>query len=135
MTHTSRSSTSEVHAFPARGKRHLSRCVGLVSLLYWSVFVGTAHSQTVAPAWTSEGDQPNAHFGSSVASAGDVNGDGYSDLLVGAPENDNGQADEGTAYLFLGSPAGLALTPAWTAESNQPGAHLGTSVASAGDVN
>ena len=133
MTQTSRSPFSGAHAFRARDKT--LRCVGLVSLLHWSVFVGTAHSQTVAPAWSAEGDQPNAHFGYSVASAGDVNGDGYSDVLVGAPENDNGQADEGTAYLFLGSPAGLALTPAWTAESNQPGAHLGTSVASAGDVN
>jgi hypothetical protein len=97
--------------------------------------VATAHSQTIAPAWSFEGDQPNAHLGYSVASAGDVNGDGYSDVLVGAPEKDNGQTDEGAAYLFLGSPIGLSFAPAWIAESNQPSAHLGTSVASAGDVN
>jgi FG-GAP repeat len=37
-----------------------------------------------SPAWTAEGDQNNAYFGYSVGTAGDVNGDGYSDVIVGA---------------------------------------------------
>ena len=88
-----------------------------------------------SPSWTAESDQANAQFGTSVATAGDVNGDGYSDIIVGAPLFDNGQADEGRAYLFLGSPSGLATTPAWTFESDQAGAGFGTSVAPGGDVN
>ena len=37
-----------------------------------------------SPAWTAEGDQASAQFGRSVGTAGDVNGDGYSDVIVGA---------------------------------------------------
>jgi len=43
------------------------------------------------------GDTVNSRFGSSVASAGDVNGDGYYDLIVGAWGYDN---ERGRAYLY-----------------------------------
>ena len=76
-----------------------------------------------------------AQFGSAVAVAGDVNGDGYSDLIVGAPNYSNGQSNEGEVLLFLGGPSGYSSTPAWTFESNAAGANLGWSVAPAGDVN
>src|SRR6185503_17803037 len=79
-------------------------------------------------------DQAGANLGSHVATAGDVNGDGFSDVLVGAWRFDDAFVDEGRAFLFLGSPTGLATTPAWTADGEQLGALLG-SVASAGDVN
>jgi hypothetical protein len=88
-----------------------------------------------APSWTTEGNQAQSDYGNSVATAGDVNNDGYSDVIVGASQYDNGQADEGRVFLYLGSSAGLAVTPAWTAESNVAGARFGGSVASAGDVN
>jgi hypothetical protein len=99
------------------------------------LYLGTASGLASTPVWTAESNQVGATFGTSVASAGDVNGDGYSDVVVGAYAFDNGEADEGRAFLFLGSASGLASTPAWTAESNQVGATFGTSVASAGDVN
>jgi len=88
-----------------------------------------------SPVWTAESDQENAGFGSSVATAGDVNGDGYSDVIIGAPFYDNGQADEGRAFVYHGSATGLVATVAWTAESDQTGAGFGSSVAAAGDVN
>src|SRR6185369_2871380 len=69
-----------------------------------------------------------------VASAGDVNGDGYSDVIVGAPTWDDGESSEGGAFVYLGSPSGLATTAAWSAESNQASASFGYSVATAGDV-
>ena len=85
--------------------------------------------------WIGEMDYANAQFGTSVACAGDVDGNGYSDIIVGAPYYDNGQTDEGAAFVFQGYPDGLALVNAWSADSNQPGADFGWSVASAGDVN
>jgi hypothetical protein len=96
---------------------------------------GSAAGLAPSPAWTVEGDQSQAYFGSAVASAGDVNGDGYSDVIVGALYHDNGEANEGRAYVYHGSPAGLSPTPAWQAEGGQPHAHFGHAVASAGDVN
>ncbi|MCB9779907.1 MAG: FG-GAP repeat protein [Alphaproteobacteria bacterium] len=50
--------------------------------------------------------------GMSLAGAGDTNGDGFDDVLIGAPGNDNGGPDAGSAYLILGSelPVSTALT-------------------------
>ncbi len=85
--------------------------------------------------WSASFGTAGAWFGASVAGAGDVNGDGYADVIIGAPNDENDQTDEGRAYLFLGSAAGLAAAPAWVVEGDQAGARLGISVASAGDVN
>lgn len=73
-------------------------------------------------------------LGFSVSSAGDVNGDGYSDVIVGAPQYDKGQDNEGAAFVYKGDPSGLTLT-AVTLECNQANAKMGYSVASAGDFN
>jgi hypothetical protein len=64
-------------------------------------------------------------FGIDVACAGDVNGDGYADALVGA-------AAVGMAHLFLGSEDGLSNSPQATLTG--PGDY-GLAVSSAGDVN
>ncbi|HSN75674.1 MAG TPA: integrin alpha, partial [Anaerolineae bacterium] len=77
----------------------------------------------------------NALFGGSVGTAGDVNGDGYADVIVGATYFDNGQTDEGRAFVYHGGAAGLSVAPAWTAESDQADAYFGGSVGTAGDVN
>ncbi|MCI0585086.1 MAG: FG-GAP-like repeat-containing protein, partial [Chloroflexi bacterium] len=100
-----------------------------------TVYLGSASGLSTGQAWTAEGDQAFVFFGYSAGTAGDVNGDGYSDVIVGAPFFDNGQADEGRAFVYLGSAAGLSASPAWSAESNQGLALLGISVATAGDVN
>jgi hypothetical protein len=99
------------------------------------VYLGSASGLSTAAAWTAESDQANAQFGRFVASAGDVNGDGYGDVIVGAPFFDNGQTDEGRTFVYLGSASGLSMAAAWTAESDQTTALFGSSVASAGDVN
>jgi hypothetical protein len=99
------------------------------------LFLGSTSGLSTSPAWTAEGDREDANFGSSVASAGDVNGDGFADILVGAPLFEHGERAEGRAVLFLGSASGPSSRPAWTAEGNQIAVQFGSSVASAGDVN
>ncbi len=100
-----------------------------------AVYPLTVDPLLTSPSWTAESNQAFGLLGSSVAAAGDVNGDGFSDVVVGAIVFDNGQANEGRAYLFLGSPSGLQLNPSWTAEPNQADARFGCSVGTAGDVN
>lgn len=83
---------------------------------------------------TLEINQSSAWLGFSVSTAGDVNGDGYSDVLVGAPKYDNGQADEGAAFLYPGTAGGISLA-ATVLECNQANAQMGYSVSNAGDIN
>ncbi|XP_063052513.1 integrin alpha-11-like [Engraulis encrasicolus] len=51
-----------------------------------------------------EGQEQNSRFGSALAEVDDLNGDGYNDLLVGAPLEDE---HRGALYLFHGRPDGV----------------------------
>lgn len=79
----------------------------------------------------------NDHMGSSIACAGDVNGDGYSDIILGAEYYDNGQFNEGGVFVYYGSQGSVGIVgePVATMESNQADGWFGTAVSSAGDVN
>ena len=67
-----------------------------------------------------------------MATAGDVNGDGYADVLVTAPGS-NG--DLGELYLFLGGPGGLKAVPDQTLRAPAPGLEFfGEGACPAGDV-
>jgi len=99
--------------------------------LYLGSAAGPAHSA----AWTTDGGQQDARLGRSVSGAGDVNGDGYDDVVVGAALFDSLFTNEGQVRVFHGSATGLAASPAWTEEGGSANALLGGSVAAAGDVN
>jgi FG-GAP repeat len=79
--------------------------------------------------------------GSAVSAAGDVNGDGYADYLVGAPgATASGRVSSGAAYLVLGSQSASTVdlaTPGAAVRFLGSGANqfCGASVAVAGDVN
>jgi hypothetical protein len=74
------------------------------------------------------------YFGSSVAAAGDVNGDGFSDVIVGAYSNNAGGALAGRAYLYFGGPSMDNIADViFTGEAGFD--YFGISVAAAGDVN
>jgi hypothetical protein len=101
-----------------------------------SVFHGSATGVAAAPARLLEGAAAGDNFGISVASAGDVNGDGFADLVVGAPgASPGGRSLAGTASVFHGSATGVAAAPARLLEGTAAGDYFGRSVASAGDVN
>jgi hypothetical protein len=82
--------------------------------------------------------------GYSVASAGDVNGDGFADLIIGAKGADPNGSDSGASYVVFGKASGFTATLDLSALDGSDGFRLdgvtagdrsGYSVASAGDVN
>ncbi len=85
-----------------------------------AVYYGSISGLGTTPVWTAEG-QPNSYFGSAIGTAGDVNGDGYDDVIIGAQYYDGDQSDEGRAYVYYGSATGLSQSANWTAESHQTG--------------
>ena len=97
--------------------------------------------------FTLTGIDPDDESGRSVSSAGDVNGDGYDDLIIGARFADpDGKSDAGETYVVYGGASApgtdgvLALsaldgTNGLTLTGVDPGDRSGVSVSSAGDVN
>jgi hypothetical protein len=106
--------------------------------VYHGGAAGIASGTPATAAAQLSSDQSLAALGASVAGAGDVNGDGYADVVAGAPYYDAEQQDEGAGFVFLGGAAGIgsgSVTSAFVRlETDQPGAQLGSSVAGAGDV-
>jgi len=99
------------------------------------VYYGSAAGLSTTPAWSAEGNQTRAWFARAVGPAGDVNGDGYADIIIGSPMYDDGQLNEGVAFAYYGSAAGLSTTADWMVESGQKGAMFGRAVWTTGDVN
>jgi hypothetical protein len=79
------------------------------------------------------GDSAGDHFGTNVSNAGDVNGDGKDDVIVGAPNN----ASNGSAYIFYGgvTSGGATAKASVKITGDSAGDNFGASVSGAGDVN
>ena len=99
------------------------------------VFLGSKNGLSKSADWIVTGTQTVTYFGGAAASAGDVNADGYADVMVGAPTYSDDQSAEGRVFVYLGSGAGLSTLPVWFADGDQAGAGFGSALASAGDVN
>jgi hypothetical protein len=78
-----------------------------------------------------EGEGTYNHFGSSVSSAGDVDGDTYDDVIVGAYRYNS---STGRAYIFCGG-SSMDATADVTMDGEGTGNYFGYSVSGAGDVN
>jgi hypothetical protein len=99
------------------------------------VYHGSASGISTTPAIRLESNQPNAYLGFSVSGAGDVNADGYDDVIVGAPRYNNNEVNEGGVFVYYGSASGISASPDVILESNQAEAKMGSSLSGAGDVN
>ena len=110
--------------------RYFTTCFVLHCLL-----INKVSSQTPPPTTLLESNQIDANYGWYISNAGDINADGYDDVVVGADWYDNGQSNEGAVFVHMGSATGLGTTPAAILESNQVEANMGRSVSRAGDVN
>lgn len=112
---------------------------GLAYLFYGPLAPGTASASSAnailfgEPPITPEEEDL---FGESVAAAGDVDGDGFDDVIVAASNNRAGGVRAGRAYVFRGPLAGPIQAEA--ADRTFTGAAenlLGTSLAPVGDLN
>lgn len=99
------------------------------------IYYGGSGGIEVTPATSLTTNQQHSFFGYSLAGGGDINGDGYDDILIGANNYNNGQSMEGAMYIFNGSSAGISTIPTLVMEGNKDTAVYGVKVAFAGDIN
>ena len=107
--------------------------VALATVAGVSIFAGGVGGPGVSSTWTlsTSIDVDVVAF----AAAGDVNADGWDDLLVGDEEADPGSSvNAGAVWLFAGSATGPASTAAWSAEGTQNDGYFGHALAGLGDV-
>ncbi len=99
------------------------------------VYHGSADGLETEVAWFGEINQNQAQFGYSCAGAGDINNDGYADIIGGSKYWDNGSLDEGAAFVWFGSPDGVELNYCWSGEGNQDSGYYGRHVGGNADFN
>lgn len=77
-----------------------------------------------------DGESAGDEFGTSVSGDADVNRDGFADVIVGSPGDDDGGNNAGAVYVFSGADGSLLYKFLGVAANDR----LGTSVAGGGDL-
>ena len=96
-----------------------------------ALYLGSSYGLSQQPVWSSYGLDEYDDYGTQLSTAGDVNGDGFDDVLIGSPR---GGTEIGTVQLFLGNEMGLASEAAWTGQGNSAVDQFGDALASVGDI-
>ncbi len=94
------------------------------------IYLGSAGNVSSSPANELTGANAADRFGAASAAGGDIDGDGYDDVVVGAPGSSSG---EGRVYTYAGGALGLADAPS-DPLSGAPGTHLGEGLGMLGDT-
>lgn len=94
------------------------------------VFGGDGGIDGARPPWVVVGEAEGERLGAAVGAAGDVDGDGFGDVIIGSP----GYGGRGRARVFLGADERPVAGAAWVVEGDRPGAELGAAVGTVWDV-
>lgn len=75
------------------------------------IYMGSATGITTTPAIVLEGEQAKGEFGRTMT-AGDINGDGHGDVIVGAHGTDAGKGThQGRIFVYYGGQKGIGAKP------------------------
>ena len=131
--------TSVASAGDVNGDGYADLLVGALSAAKAYIYFGSSAGVTPSqqPISLVGPDGTDSNFGLSVASAGDLNGDGYADLVVGADAvGGTFPLSAGRAYIYLGGASGPSSANAMPLNSpDGTGSLFGNSVAEIGDIN
>jgi len=97
------------------------------------VYLGSSAPDTF-PDLVIHGELAGDYFGCAVSTTGDVNGDGYDDLIIGARLNSGTAFWAGKAYIFFGGP-GMDASPDMEISGESIGDGSGSSVLICPDLN
>ncbi len=130
--HTAAADTSFVSTLDVNGDGFADAVLGDCGAELAAVYLGSPSGLAASPAIVLPGpDGASAKFGCSVSNAGDVDGDGYADVIVGA----SGAAlNTGRAYIYRGGPTGPNTVPSFVLNGSSPGGGFGAVVAGVGDA-
>ena len=105
------------------------RVVWVRLVAVWAVLLSSSPARAQRAIWIWDGEGVGDNFGI-VGAAGDVNGDGAADILVGAPSNSTDTLRGGRAYVYSGASGTLLYRFA----SSEDLENVGISVAGIGDL-
>jgi len=98
-----------------------------------SLFYGSFQTNSTPDA-VFNGERANEYFGKCISRAGDFNNDGYDDVIIGSPYNDEAASNAGSAYIYCGG-INMDTNPELVLFGQKKDDHFGESVSYAGDVN
>lgn len=97
------------------------------------VYYGSPDGLGDHPDWAIHGSGPGERLGLGLAGVGDLNGDGFDDVLVGVPGHGENGTERGQVRAYFGSPSGLEPEARWTLSGARDGMWFGARVQAMGE--